>query len=322
MKGLGHTSQTQRGSLRGTAHASLGTRRSLAWLVLPCLFFSLACGDRRRAVEANNRGYVLLSQKRFAEAMSAFDQAVGADASLAEAHLGLGRAYDETQQFDKAEQSLRKYTTLRPGDGDGHYYLGLVLVGKKQDAEAMKSFRTAAEATPTTPRTHLAYYRLGRVQNRLGQVNDAAEAFRQSIRKRPSFLRAYEELASTYADSGDLASAEQALRNAIATKLPDPHVHSSLGLIYSRMADRIRDESARNLTLERAATEFVAATVIKPSYARAYWNLGMTLAKVMKDQKPAKRKDAMRYLQLFLARHGKEDELTTQANDMIQHLSE
>lgn len=297
--------------------------RAIAGAVLVCCaLWAQGCGDKRRAVEANNKGYALLSQKRFAEAVSAFEQAIAAEPSVAEPYLGLGRAYDETQQLDKAEQHLRKYVSLRPKDGDGHYYLGLVLVGKKQDGEAAKAFRAASAATPPTARTHLAHYRLGRVLARLGQINDAAESYRQAIRLRPSFLRAYEELATAYADHGDLASAEQALQNAIATQLKDAHVHSSLGLVYSRMADRMQDESARNGQLERAAAEFIAATKLKPSYARAYWNLGMTLAKVMKNDKPTRRKDAVRYLQLFLARHGKDDELTRQAKDMVQHLSE
>jgi hypothetical protein len=48
----------------------------------------------------------------------------------------------------------------------------------------------------------------------------------------------------------------------------------------------------------------------------------MTLAKVMKDGKPSRRKDALRNLELFRARHGKDDSLMTQANDMIHHLAE
>jgi tetratricopeptide (TPR) repeat protein len=120
--------------------------------VMCCAVFALACGDKRRAVEANNKGYALLSQKRFAEAVSAFDQATAADPSVAEPYLGLGRAYDETQQLDKAEQNLRKYVSLRPKDGDGHYYLGLVLEGKKQDGEAAKAFRAADGSPVDTPR--------------------------------------------------------------------------------------------------------------------------------------------------------------------------
>jgi tetratricopeptide (TPR) repeat protein len=286
------------------------------------VLLAASCGERKKAVEHNNRGYSMLSQKRLAEAAAAFEAAIAADPSLAEPYLGLGRVYDETQRLDKAEAALRKYTQLRKEDADGHYYLAVVLEQLKRFGDAVKSFRAAGSAIPPTPRTHLAHFRMGRIHAKQGEPNEAADAFRAAIKANPTFLRAYEELANTYADHGDLASAEQALQNAIATRIPDAHVHASLGLVYSMMADRVRDEDARNKELERAAEQFQIATKIKPSYARAYWNLGMTLAKVMKDGKPSRRKDALRNLELFRARHGKDDSLMTQANDMIHHLAE
>jgi len=281
---------------------------------------SFACGERRKAVEHNNKAFALLAQKRFTEAITSFDAALAADPKLPEAHLGLGRAYDETQQAPKAEEALKKYTSMRTTDGDGFYYLGLALDAQKRFADAVTAYQKAAGLAPT-PRHHLVYFRMAKDQVKLGQPNDAAESFRKALKANPTFLRAYEELASVYADNGDLGSAEQALQNALATKQPDAHVHSSLGLVYSKMADRLRDEAARNVQLERAASQFDAAIKLKPSYARAYWNLGMTLAKITKEGSPARRKDAVKNLQLFLSRHGKDDDLTTQANDMIVHLS-
>ena len=308
-----------------TSRSRSACPRAAWWLALAgvaalCLAGG-GCGERRKAVEHNNKGFAMLSQKRFVEALTAFDAAIAADPTLPHPYLGKGRAFDETQQPQKAEEALRQYATLSPGDADGHYYLGLVLESLNRQADAVAVFKQSA-AQPPTPRTHLAHYRLGRALAKQGQGNDAAEAFRQSIRANPTFLAAYQELAALYADSGDLNSAEQALQNALATKLPEALVHSSLGLVFSKMADRRKDETARNVQLERAAAQFEAATKLKPSYARAYWNLGMTLAKVTKDGQPSRRKDAVRNLQLFLSRHGKDDDLTTQANDMIQHLSE
>jgi tetratricopeptide (TPR) repeat protein len=291
-------------------------------LVLGCAaLLALSCGERKKAVEANNRAFALLSQKRRAEAIAEFERGLKFDPKLPELHLGLGRAYEETQQYTKAEQALKKYTELRKDDADGHYFLGLVLEAQGRVDEAAKAYRTSSTLAPTG-RTHLAWYRLGRVLSRLGQLNDAAEAFRQSAQADKSFLRPYEDLAMLYADSGDLASAEKALLNAVATQIKDAHIHSSLGVVYSKMADRIRDESARNALLDRAGAQFLESTKIQPSYARAYWNLGMTLAKIMKEGSPSRRKDAIHYLQLFLSRHGKDDELSAQANDMIAHLSQ
>src|SRR5258705_1480917 len=98
---------------------------------------ALGCGERRKAVEHNNKGFALLSQKRFAEAASAFDAAIAADPKLPEAYLGKGRAYDETQQPQKAEEALKKYTSMRTNDADGFYYLGLALDAQKRLSEAV-----------------------------------------------------------------------------------------------------------------------------------------------------------------------------------------
>lgn len=296
----------------------MGRNRTL-FVVVIAFALAAGCGGRRKAVEANNRAFGLLAQKRYADAVKEFERGIALDPKVPELYLGLGRAHEETQQYPDAEKAFRKYTELRPKDADGHYFLGLTLEAQNRLADAAQAYRSSA-TLPSTGRTHLAHYRLGKVLVRLGQINEAADAFRMSARADPTFLRAYEELALLYADNGDLASAERALLSAVSTKIPDAHIRSSLGLVYSRMADRLRDEAARNAQLARAAAEFQEAVQINPSYARAYWNLGMTLAKISKDGSPARKKDAIKNLQLFLSRHGKDDELSSQANEMISHL--
>jgi protein O-GlcNAc transferase len=298
-----------------TAHVP-GWRAMIVLLVL----VTMACGSRRKAVEANNRAFSLLANKRYADAIKEFERGIALDPGVAELHLGLGRAYEETAHYQKAEKSFRRYIQLRPEDADGHFYLGVVLEAQERIQEAAEAFQAAA-SRPSTGRKHLAYFRLGAMQARLGKVNEAAEAYRQSAKTDPTFLRAYENLALLYADHGDLASAEQALLNAVSTQIRDAHIRASLGLVYSKMADRIREEGARNAQLERAAAQFQEATRIRPAYARAYWNLGMTLAKITQGGSPSRRKDAVHYLQLFLSRHGKDDELSARANEMISALT-
>jgi tetratricopeptide (TPR) repeat protein len=290
-------------------------------LIALTLLLALGCGQRKKAVESNNRGFALLAQKRYADAIAEFQRGISHDDKLPELHLGLGRAHEETQQYPKAEEAFRKYTQLRPADQDGHYYLGLVLEAQVRTRDAAESFRRAATSAGRG-RTHLAWFRLGRALVRLGEPNEAAEAFRQSAKADPTFVRAYEELGLLYADHGDFGSAEQALQNAVATGVRDAHVRSSLGLVYSKMADRVRAEDMRNRLLEKAAGEFLEATKIQATYARAYWNLGMTLAKITKDGSPSRRTEAVKYLQTFLSRHGKDDELSSKANDMISRLSQ
>lgn len=295
------------------------TRKVVGWALCAAVLAS-SCGARRKAVEANNRAFGLLGSKRYADAIREFERGLAADPKVAELHLGLGRCYQETAQYLRAESAFRTYTELRPEDGDGHYYLGLVLDAQNRPEDAARAYREAATRA-RTPRTHLAFFRMGKALARLGRPNEAAEAFRQSARTDPTFLRAYEELALLYADHGDLASAEQALLNALATKIADAHVHATLGLVYSKMADRIREERARNVQLQKAADQFLTATQIRPAYARAYWNLGMTLAKITQDGVPSRRKEAQHYLRLFLSRHGKDDDLSSQAHEMISHLA-
>jgi tetratricopeptide (TPR) repeat protein len=290
-------------------------------MVVLLVLFTLACGSKRKAVEANNRAFSLLANKRYADSIKEFERGIAFDPGIAELHLGLGRAYEETAHYQKAEEAFRKYLGFRPEDADGHFYLGVVLEAQERIQDAAQAFQASA-SRPSTGRTHLAYYRLGNMLVRLGKVNEAADAYRQSAKADPTFLRAYEQLALIYADHGDLAGAEQALLNAISTQIRDAHIRASLGLVYSKMADRIRDEGARNAQLDRAADQFQEATKIRPAYARAYWNLGMTLAKVTKGGSPSRRKDAVHYLQLFLSRHGKDDDLTSRAHEMISALSQ
>src|SRR5439155_7288073 len=102
-----------------------------------------SCGARRKAVEANNRAFGMLAQKRYADAIAEFERGIQQDPKLPELHLGLGRAYEETQQNSKAEVAFDRYTKLRPDDPDGHYYLGLVLDAQNRPRQAAAALRKA-----------------------------------------------------------------------------------------------------------------------------------------------------------------------------------
>ncbi|HET7039596.1 MAG TPA: DUF4388 domain-containing protein, partial [Gemmatimonadales bacterium] len=101
-------------------------------------------------------------------------------------HRNLGVAFYKTSMLDEATREFRRVTDLRAGDGDAHFYLGLVALrqGRWRDAEA--SLRQAADILGGRPAVlhnlALAYEQLGHLDRADAAYGDAAGRARHDYR--------------------------------------------------------------------------------------------------------------------------------------------
>lgn len=137
-----------------------------------------------------------------------------------QAHLELGRAYEDMGYHAEAAQAFEKVTTLAPDMTDGHAGLGL------------------------------ACYRMGR-------YFDAAQSYRQLVRLRPEYTAAYHKLGTVYILLGDYDTALSAFQEVLRMEPANATARFHLGVAYYLQGNRIAaaDEYAalKELDKERAA---------------------------------------------------------------------
>ncbi|MCA9394371.1 MAG: tetratricopeptide repeat protein [Candidatus Omnitrophica bacterium] len=76
----------------------------------------------------------------------------------------------------------RKVTDYLPQNPNGYFMLGYCLAGQGKDAQAVKAFAKSAELNPAYFWSH---YNLGIARLRLGQLDEAEEAFRAALKADP-----------------------------------------------------------------------------------------------------------------------------------------
>src|SRR5262244_1588064 len=80
----------------------------------------------RAALSEKKQGDEHLQEGRLDAAIACYRRALAVDASDIDAHIALGFALSEQEQFAEAEQHLLHALQLDPNIADGHYILGTI----------------------------------------------------------------------------------------------------------------------------------------------------------------------------------------------------
>jgi Flp pilus assembly protein TadD len=97
-------------------------------------------------------------------------------------HLNAGTVYAELQQFDAAEEAIRKAIELKPNLAVGHRSLvRILLIRNRKLPEAKALAQKLVELEPSAPN----YSLLGEACRRNGDVAGAREALRRALELEP-----------------------------------------------------------------------------------------------------------------------------------------
>lgn len=214
------------------------------------------------------------------------------------------------------DQFLRQF----PKDHQGHFYRGLAHSAAKKFGRAADDYRTAlALAGSKWENASVARIQLGMTLQELGQLDDAAEAFRQTFILDKNFAEAYLEYARLILEEYFVRStpeerpqylqeARENLQQAVKLKPEMLQAYLSLGTVYERLGNKAeakkiysdlltRPESKSdkqaaylgylqrgNLLFEEgkneeALSDYQNAVEISPTPI-AYFNLGQTQARL------------------------------------------
>lgn len=104
------------------------------------------------------------------EAIAAYRRALRLDASLADAHLNLGRLLHEQGETAEAESHYRQALTVRPEDATAAFNLGVALQDLGRLRDAAEAYETALGSEPGYADAH---YNLAGVYEKLGEKEAA-----------------------------------------------------------------------------------------------------------------------------------------------------
>lgn len=138
-----------------------------------------------------DQGTALYTQKKYADAAAAFEQAIplAKDANLIIILDHAADSYTQAHEFDKAVADYQKALSLNPNDAQIHNNLGSVYANMGKMADAQAEFQKSAQVNPAG--ASRAYYNLGAIMYNAGKMDEAANAFAQSAKADPTYADAF-----------------------------------------------------------------------------------------------------------------------------------
>jgi Flp pilus assembly protein TadD len=150
-------------------------------------------GDPRQAGAHYQLGCILKDQRRFAEALRSYQQAVTLDPHLAEAYFEAATIYhgaarsriqaeDRRRDATAAEQAYRAAIAARPEYVEAHNNLGAVYRSQGKPAAAIECYRRILALRPDFAQAH---GNIGLALTTLNRWTDAVACYDEALRMRP-----------------------------------------------------------------------------------------------------------------------------------------
>lgn len=136
----------------------------------------------------NSRGIVLASVERLEDSLAAFDLAVGHKPDYAEAYNNRAIVLQDLKRLDAALESFDKALSLQLNNARVHNNRGVVLGELQRFDEAIASYD---EAIALQPDYAEAYYNRAMALHELKRFDEALASFAQAIALKPDYADAY-----------------------------------------------------------------------------------------------------------------------------------
>ncbi len=147
------------------------------------------------------------------------------------AHTNLGRELVRERRWAEAIPYYEEALRIRPDLARPHYGLGSAYLGLGRAEEAEAEFVRAIRIDPDF---RAAHERIARLRGRAGDVEGAIEAWREVLRIAPRWVRGHAGLARALERRGELEEAERHYREAL--RLDPDHAPARRGLARLRAA--------------------------------------------------------------------------------------
>jgi tetratricopeptide (TPR) repeat protein len=173
---------------------------------------------------------------------------------------------------DRAVEILKDAAKAHPDDADVRLLLGTALAMMPRRAEALEALRRGVELRPDSAQGHLM---LGNALAKFGESGEARLEFEKAVALDPRLAMAHANLAVILASEHELASAASHLSRAIELQGEAPD-----SARYYYLRGKVYHEQQAS---QKARQDFDKAVRLRPDYAQAYFELGLTRADLHDD---------------------------------------
>jgi tetratricopeptide (TPR) repeat protein len=208
----------------------------------------------------------LREQRRFGEALVAFDRAIALQPRHAEAHNGRGIALASLQRFDEAITAFDTAVTLKPDYAEACNNRGLVLHDLNRLDAALSSFDRAIALRPDDARMHK---NRGALLEDLKRFEDAVDSYDSAIALKPDDADAHINRGAALQNLGQFDQALASFDRAIALNPGSAEAYSNRGVALQDMN-----------RLGAATADFDKAIALRPEFSEASHNLAYCLLKM------------------------------------------
>jgi Tfp pilus assembly protein PilF len=205
-----------------------------------------------------NSAGALKQQKRFAEALAAFDRAIALKPDYAEAHNGRAIVMATLNRLAEAVAGFDRAIAHKPDYAEAHNNRAIVLQEQKRLPEALASFERAIALKPD----HASVYNnCGDVLRELNRIDEALASYDKAIALKPDFAEAYYNRGIALHDLKRFADALADFGKAIALKPGYAAAYNNRGVVLQDLK-----------RLDEALADFQQAAALTPDFAEACSN--------------------------------------------------
>jgi len=207
----------------------------------------------------NLLGIIYTSEKRYAEANDAFQEALKLAPDSKTTHNNLGNLYVAEEKLDLAEKEFRSVLKSSPSNRDANYNLGLLLLAKGSPLQSVEYFERVR------PQTVETRFNLIRAYLASGKTTEALQVAQQLSISNKNDVQLHFTLGVLLASAKQYKQAAIELERANALKPETFEILHNLGQAYLRA----RDYAKAEVSLKRALK-------LKPSSVETQYLLAQT----------------------------------------------
>ncbi len=217
------------------------------------------------------RGTDLMRQRKYPEAIAAFERVVAEDSTNVSAYLNLGLLLAQSGEAERARVALEQAIRLDPANSRAHYNLGLVYSSQNDREAAMAEFEAALAADPANSAAHFA---LADLLWREKRCTSAIAHLADHLSAEPGNVEARVMQAICHAELGEYAEARETVEAGYAAFPNRPELQDALVRILAASPVAELRDGPRALQIAERLARAVQRPETMESLAMAYAEVG------------------------------------------------
>lgn len=225
------------------------------------------------AVLLNDSAAILLGAGEFAAAETMLKQSLRVDSLYARAHYNLGLVYHKENRMKESIDEYTRAIAIRPYYYNPVYNLGLLYYDIADYERALVWFQKAVSIKKSTEAAS-GYYNMGLAYERLKDLKEAENAYKEALRLKPGFVEARYNLALLRMEDGRYREAVADLEKTAALGFKKRKLYTNIGICCAKL-DRNED----------AMRAYEEAVTVAPDDPQGWFNLALSRNRLGQGQK-------------------------------------